>query len=226
MDSTDAVHPGEQARPAEPWVFGERAFPGQERFAREVRELCSVVLGLEHPDPALEEVTRLLGEARERLGRRVPTGPGPRVGDLAGGDGRVYLDHGSDVGAFDPMFPAYDITVDGPERATGTVCFPICYEGPPGCVHGGFLAVFADCAVQHHNCAVGRTGRTRGIELRYRRPAPLLADLDFEITRREENGSVISELRLLSGRGDLLCQASASAVAGDRTKLPAVSARR
>ncbi|MFC5746306.1 hypothetical protein [Actinomadura rugatobispora] len=209
----------------EPWVFGERALPEQERFAEEVRALCSVVLSLEEADPLLDEATRALGEARRRLERRVPPGPGPRVGALAGGDGRVYLDHGTDVGEFNPMFPTYRITVEGPERATGTVRFPICYEGPPGCVHGGFLAVFADCVVQHHNCAVGETGKTRGIELRYRRPVPVSAELEFTIDRTVADGSVDSEMRLMSA-GETLCSARTSAVRGDRAKLPAVSARR
>ncbi|XVQ14562.1 hypothetical protein ACQP1W_19140 [Spirillospora sp. CA-255316] len=209
----------------EPWVFGERALPEQERFAEEVRALCSVVLSLERADPLLDEVTRALGEARRRLEERVPSGPGPRVGALAGGDGRVYLDHGRDVGAFNPMFPTYRIGVEGPERATGTVRFPICYEGPPGCVHGGFLAVFADCVVQHHNCAVGLTGKTRGIELRYRRPVPVSAELDFTIDRTVEDGTVTSRVRLMSD-GETLCLASTGAVRGDRANLPAVSARR
>ena len=208
-----------------PWVFGERALPEQERFAREVRDLCSVVLALEHTDPLLENVTRTLTAARRRLAHRVPPEPEPRVGARAGGDGRVYLDHGMDVGAFNPMFPPYSITVDGASRATGTVRFPICYEGPPGCVHGGFLAVFADCVVQHHNCAVGQTGRTRGLELRYRRPVPVSADLDFEIDRTVGDGSVHSKVRLAAS-GELLCHATTSAIRGDRADLPAVSPRR
>ncbi|TDC90233.1 hypothetical protein [Actinomadura sp. 7K507] len=209
----------------EPWVFGERALPEQERFAREVRDLCSVVLALEHTDPLLEDVTRTLTAARRRLARRVPPEPGPRVGAKADTSGRVYLDHGRDVGEFNPMFPPYGITVDGPARATGTVRFPICYEGPPGCVHGGFLAVFADCVVQHHNCAVGQTGKTRGLELRYRRPVPVSRDLDFEIDRTVADGSVHSKVRLMSD-GELLCHATTSAICGDRANLPAVSARR
>lgn len=208
-----------------PWTFGEPALEEQERFADEVRELCSVVLSLEHPEPALGQLTATLKAVREDLSRHVPGGTGPRVGELADGAGRVYLDHGRDIGSFNPMFPLYRIEVEGPERARGTVQFPVCYEGPPGYVHGGFLAVFADCVVQHHNCAVGLTGKTRGIDIRYRRPAPLLVELNFDVTRKVEDGSITSELRLMSG-DDLLCRATASAVASDRALLPAVSPRR
>jgi hypothetical protein len=209
----------------EPWIFGERALPEQERFAAEVRELCELVLRLERSDPVLGQVTRVLGEARQQLGRLVPPGLEPRVGAMADGNGRVYLDHGRDVGAFNPMFPTYHITVDGPERATGHVRFPVCYEGPPGCVHGGFLAVFADCVVQHHNCEVGQTGKTRGLELRFRRPVPISADLEFAIDRTVEGGSVISKVSLTQA-GEPLCLASTSAVCSSRAQLPAISARR
>ncbi|RAY16897.1 hypothetical protein DPM19_01645 [Actinomadura craniellae] len=209
----------------EPWVFGEAALPEQERFAWEVRELCALVLRLERADPLLDDVTRALRRARHGLEHRVPADPAPRVGARADGAGRVYLDHGRDAGDFNPMFPTYRISVAGPEHATGTVRFPLCYEGPPGCVHGGFLAVFADCVVQHHNCEVGQTGKTRGMEVRYRRPVPLETDLDFAVARTVAAGSVHSELRLTSA-GELLCTASASAVCGDRANLPAVSPRR
>ena len=88
----------------------------------------------------------------------------------------MYLDHARDVGAYNPCFPEYELTVDG-RRATGTVTFPIAYEGPPGVVHGGFLALFFDCVVQHHNCDVGVAGKTTSLAIRYRRPTPLLTPL-------------------------------------------------
>jgi len=69
----------------------------------------------------------------------------------------VYLDHGRDIGSYNPCFPEYEIRVEG-DKAWGTVSFPVAYEGPPGCVHGGFLAVFFDCVIQHHNCDYGVAG--------------------------------------------------------------------
>ena len=94
----------------------------------------------------------------------MPADPTPRVGDAASGDGRVYLDHAFDIGAYNPCVPEYTIEVEG-DRAQGTVTFPIAYEGPPGLVHGGFLAVFFDCVVQHHNCELGLAGKTTSLLL-------------------------------------------------------------
>ena len=135
-----------------------------------------------------------------------------------------YIDHARDIGAFNPCFPEYEITVDG-DRASGTVSFPLAYEGPPGLVHGGFLAVFFDSVVQHHNCDVGVAGKTTSLALRYRRPTPLLTELRFEMTRAVDGSRIISDAQLL--RDDkVLCEAHMDAIAGDRAALPAVSPRR
>jgi hypothetical protein len=140
------------------------------------------------------------------------------------GDGRVYLDHARDIGAFNPSVPTYDIAVDG-DRATGTVAFPLAYEGPPGLVHGGFLALFFDCAVQHHNCDVGQAGKTTSLAVRYRRPVPLSTPLSFTLTRATAAGRIRSTGQLHDG-DRLLCEAEVDAVAGDRADLPPVSPRR
>ena len=46
-------------------------------------------------------------------------------------DGRVYLDHARDIGAYNPSFPEYELAVDG-DRAAGTVTFPLAVRGPAG----------------------------------------------------------------------------------------------
>src|SRR5207244_2947019 len=100
-----------------------------------VRSVTGLVLSLEAPHAALERLAAALRSAEAELGRLVPGETVPRVGAHAASDGRVYLDHARDIGAFNPCFPAYEIRVDG-DRATGTVTFPLAYEGPPGLVNG------------------------------------------------------------------------------------------
>jgi hypothetical protein len=136
----------------------------------------------------------------------------------------VYLDHSRHIGGFNPCFPEYELRVDG-DRAEGSVTFPIAYEGPPGLVHGGFVAVFLDSAVQHHNCDVGVAGKTAAMTVRYRRPTPLLTPLTFTIERLETDGRIRSTAQL---RHDdrVLCEAEVDAVAGDPANLPEVSPRR
>jgi hypothetical protein len=206
------------------WTFGVDPLPESLAVASLVRRVAGLVLALEAPHPALERLTEALRRAEEELARLVPGDAAPRIGARAASNGRAYVDHSRDIGAFNPCFPTYQIRVDG-DRASGTVAFPIVYEGPPGVVHGGFLALFFDSVVQHHNCDVGLAGKTTSLAVNYRRPAPLLSELQFEVERSVADRRITSTARLLAD-GAVLCDAQVSAVAGDRALLPEVSPRR
>jgi len=179
---------------------------------------------MEAPSTALADVTAALERAERALAALAPADAHPRIGAASEGEGRVYLDHARDVGAYNPAFPLYALRVDG-DRASGTVAFPVLYEGPPGVVHGGFLAVLFDQVIQHHNCDVGQAGKTTRLEVRYLAPTPLLRELRFEIERSVEGRRIESVARLFAG--DLECAAATmQAVAGRREALPPVSPRR
>ena len=83
-----------------------------------------------------------------------------------------------DVGDYNPCFPRLRAPGRGRRQcARAPSSFPVCYEGPPGIVHGGFLAVFFDCVLQQLNCDLGLAGKTAELSLRFRRPTPLLTPL-------------------------------------------------
>jgi hypothetical protein len=206
------------------WTFGVEPLVETLGVAPLLRRITGLLLALERRHPAVERLAAALRTAEAELGELVPRELSPRIGRQAGSDGRVYIDHSRDIGAFNPCFPTYQIQVDG-DRASGTVDFPIAYEGPPGVVHGGFLALFFDSIVQHHNCDVGLAGKTISLEVNYRRPTPLLTELQFEVERSVDDRRITSTARLLSG-GTVLCDAHVSAAAGDRALLPEVSPRR
>jgi hypothetical protein len=205
------------------WTFGEEPLPQSVAAAGLLRRVTGLVLAMEREDPAVDRLIGALTEAEALLAQRVPGDARPRVGDRADSDGRAYIDHSRDIGAYDPCFPEYAITVDG-ARATGTVNFPIVYEGPPGIVHGGFVGLLFDCVVQHHNCDVGVAGKTTAMTVRYRRPTPLLTDLRFEVERAVDDNRITSTARLYHDDA-LVAEAEVRAFAGDRANLPAVSRR-
>jgi acyl-coenzyme A thioesterase PaaI-like protein len=207
------------------WTFGVEPLPQTVAAARLLRRVTDLVLSVEDEDAEVERLIAELRAAEGRLAERVPPEGRPRVGAAVDSAGRVYVDHSRDIGAFDPCFPEYRITVEG-DRASGTVTFPVAFEGPPGIVHGGFLAVLFDCVIQHHNCDVGVAGKTTSLSLRYRRPAPLLTELRFEVERAVDGHRIASRGRLTDPSGTVLCEAEMGAVAGDRASLPAVSPRR
>ena len=209
---------------SEPWTFGEPSLDETQRYAEVVRRVTSLMLAMESTSAPSARVIEALEQAATELASEVPADARPRVGAAADGDGRVYLDHSRDIGDFNPAFPSYTLDVDG-DRASGSVNFPLLYEGPPGLVHGGFVALFFDCAIQHHNCDVGVAGKTTDLDVRYLAPTPLATDLHFDIERHTDGSRIRSEARLFSG--DRLCAtATMRAVAGNREQLPPVSPRR
>jgi len=205
------------------WTFGVEPLAQTRDAAARLRRITSLLLACEDDEPAVTALIDDLDRVEAALVERVAVTAQPRIGETDE-HGRVYVDHARNVGAYNPCFPEYDIDVDG-EHATGTVAFPIAYEGPPGIVHGGFLALFFDCAVQHHNCDVGVAGKTTSLAIRYRRPAPLLRTLDFTIDRVAADDRIRSTGQLFDG-DRLLCEVEVDALVGDLAALPKVSPRR
>lgn len=191
--------------------FGERPLPQTVAAAGALRRLTGMLLSLEHPHPTVDAMLAQFAEWEHELADAVPPDNAPRR-DVDGEDKRVYLGHAFDIGAFNPCFPEYRFDQLDADQASGTVDFPLVFEGPPGLVHGGFLAVFFDCVTQHHNCAAARTGRTRSLTVTFRRPTPVLTELRFDIIRREVDDAVTSTARILHDR-QVLCIGELSAVA-------------
>jgi hypothetical protein len=206
------------------WVFGEEPLEDAAAFAVAARRLVSSVLALETSDPELSRLTADIVLVAERLESEGPSDLRPRVGVNPGEERRVYVDHSRAIGRYNPVFPEYSLEVEG-DTAVGRVNFPLAYEGPPGLVHGGFLALLLDCAVQHHNCDVGVAGKTASLSLRYRRPVPLLTELSFTVARRIENDRIHSSAKIIGG-SEALCLAEVVTVVTDHASLPAVSPRR
>jgi hypothetical protein len=192
--------------------FGEQPLSQTVAAAEALRRITGLLLSLEQPHPTVDAMTVQLTEWERELSAAAPADPAPRVGDRLDDDRRVYLDHAFDCGSFNPCFPAYDVDHIDADSAAGRVSFPLPFEGPPGLVHGGFLAVFFDCVIQHHNCATGPSGKTRSLNMTYRRPTPLLTELRFDITKTTADRGITSTGRLLLD-DEVLCIGEATAVA-------------
>ena len=207
-----------------PWVFGEAPLAETIALAAALRDLAGNALALEHPTPEIRQFTEEVIAVGKRLEAILPRDPRPRVGDSPEPDRRVYLDHSRNIGDYNPCFPQYRLScADG--RGEGEVDFPDVYEGPPGIVHGGFLALLFDCVLQQLNCDLGVAGKTATINVRYRRPTPLRTKLRI-VAEREIIESKIHSNAQLFREDELLCSAEMTAVAGNRASLLYVSPRR
>lgn len=207
-----------------PWRFGVEPLPQTLELAPLLRRVTELALALENEDPAVDQLIEDLRRAERLLATRVPHDPRPRVGARVESEGRAYIDHSANIGTFNACFPEYEIDVNG-DVATGIVTFPLAFEGPPGVVHGGFLGVFFDLVVQHHNCEAGVAGKTTSLAVQFHRPAPLLLPLRFAVSRVVADRRIVSQCQLLA-EDMVLCSAELAAVAGEREALPAVSERR
>ncbi|HEV7422674.1 MAG TPA: hypothetical protein VGO30_22990 [Mycobacterium sp.] len=179
--------------------FGEKPLAQTVAAAGALRRLSGLLLAVENDHPTVATMLAQFAAWETELAAAVPPDSAPRIGDDPAGTRRLYLDHAFDVGAYNPSFPEYRferIDDTTPDIAKGTVTFPVVYEGPPGLVHGGFLGVFFDCVTQHHNCATRLSGKTRSLNVKYRRPAPILTELTFDIERAEGERGLTSTARL------------------------------
>jgi hypothetical protein len=207
---------GEQEPVAARARFGEMPLAQTVAAARAIRRLGDVLLSLEHDHPTVDAIVTQVDAWEDELRAVAPPNSAPRVGDA--GDHRVYLDHATDVGAFNPCFPEYHFDRLDDETGSGRVTFPLVYEGPPGLVHGGFLAVFFDSVVQHHNCVRGLSGKTRSLQVTFRRPTPVLTELRFDISRSEVPRGITSTARLLLD-DEVLCFGEVATLAVPPEKL-------
>jgi acyl-coenzyme A thioesterase PaaI-like protein len=128
-----------------------------------------------------------LGAAAEsvRAATTALVGPDAVGSDRPGGAGYTprthddYLPRSPVVGEASPLSPRLDWDiVDG--RCHGRGTFTAQFEGPPGYVHGGIVALAFDEVLGIVNIANGSPGMTGTLSIRYRRPTPLYREVTFE----------------------------------------------
>jgi hypothetical protein len=198
--------------------FGEAPLAQTVAAAAAIRRLSSLLLAQEHPHPTVDVMLAKFAEWEPELAATAPADNAPRINEVPGDTRRVYLNHATDIGAYNPGFPEYRFDHLDADHAGGSVVFPLVYEGPPGLVHGGFLAVFFDCVMQHHNCVTGLSGKTRSLAVTFRRPTPILTELRFDIVRSQVERGITSTARLLAG-DDVLCIGEVNTLASPPDKL-------
>ena len=73
-------------------------------------------------------------------------------------------------------------------RITGTVRFSQAFEGPPGHVHGGWVAGVLDHIMGMTHVRTGHPGMTGGLSVRYLKPTPLnqLIEISAEATELDD----------------------------------------
>jgi acyl-coenzyme A thioesterase PaaI-like protein len=90
----------------------------------------------------------------------------------------AFFDWSPFLGRSNPLAPPISVEMlDG--LVVGRAKFGSAYEGPPGCVHGGFIAAAFDEVLGMTQSLSGMPGMTGRLEVRYRKPTPLHSELRF-----------------------------------------------
>jgi acyl-coenzyme A thioesterase PaaI-like protein len=161
------------------------------------------------PSNAPEEELAAAADGLERYAERLALHP--RLKNVMGhaesanaGDVGAFFDQSPMIGLANPLAPPITIAQSGEHSAVGRATFGSAYEGPPGCLHGGFVAAAFDEVLGFVQSLTGNPGFTGRLTVHYRSPTPLHTELHFDgAIERIEGRKIFASGQLHAG--DQLC---------------------
>ena len=133
------------------------------------------------------------------------------------------------IGRANPLAPPLRLRIDedgDPPAVAGTARFGPQYEGPPGHVHGGYLAAAFDEVLGMAQSLGGKPGMTGTLTVRYRSPTPLHLEVDLRGWVERVEGRKIFTRGTLHAEGRLCAQAEAVFISIDFRALQVLAGRR
>jgi acyl-coenzyme A thioesterase PaaI-like protein len=188
-----------------PFVSDQR-----KRLAESIRHLTDAVLTVED---ATEEQLGTAGDMVEAAARHLGRVPHPEDGTMTRGTWtRPHLDHGDYlprsplVGEVSPLAPPVEWEIVD-DRIVAHGVYHAAYEGPPGYVHGGWVALTFDEMLGMANMASGHPGMTGTLKVRYLKPTPLHTRVELVgWTDRVEGRRIVSK-GTMTVNGELTAEA-------------------
>jgi uncharacterized protein (TIGR00369 family) len=92
------------------------------------------------------------------------------------------------IGAANPIAPPLTVRMLDDATVIGECTMRQIHEGPPGAVHGGWVATLLDQLLGHATAASGHPGFTAELTVRYRRPTPYGVPLTLRARTDEVDG--------------------------------------
>ena len=177
-------------------------------IAQELRVAIDELLATSAPLEELEETRKMINQAVLRLQSRPHSHEytGPAEGSLA--PMNSFLDRSPIIGSINPLSVPMQMSIDGDGSSdsvvVGHATFTSAYEGPPGCVHGGFISAYFDEVLGMAQSLSGNPGMTVNLTIDYRSPTPLLKPVVFRGWVASVDGRKISVIGTLH-HGETLC---------------------
>jgi acyl-coenzyme A thioesterase PaaI-like protein len=203
------------------------AWKQKRRLAAAMRLVISRLVESDAPEAELAAAA----DGLERYATRLATHP--RLRRLEGfaetataGDVAAFFDQSPVIGLSNPLAPPIRVRATGERSAEGSARFGAAYEGPPGCVHGGWVAAAFDEVLGFAQSLTGSPGFTGTLVVRYRKPTPLHTDLRFEAHVTRVEGRKIFAVGSLHAGALLTAEAEAIFVSADRERFQALLAER
>lgn len=141
------------------------------------------------------------------------------------GDPHAHFDHSPIIGRANPLAPPLELAVLD-DKVVGRAVFGSAYEGPPGAVHGGYVAAAFDELLGMAQSLGGKPGMTGTLTIRYRRPHPLHAEITFEAELVRVEGRKIFTVGRSFADGELRAEAEGLFISVDFSKIAELMARR
>ena len=214
------------------WDFPAELPPGtwdeKRRLASAVRDLIALAVTTDAGEEVLAEASAQVRAVVTRLGREPTSTFHDAFTRGAIDDITRYADRAMMVGLSNPMSPPMTMVDDG-EAVTAQVTFGAPFEGAPGCVHGGLLAAAFDQTFGFLVVCRKVGSMTATLNVRYRRPTPILQPLRIEarVDRIEGKKRWVSAKMYAPGRdGDeLTAEADGLFIGLDATKMDQIAAQ-
>lgn len=183
----------------------------QLRLADAVRRLADLAVGRRVPAQEMDRAATEVAGVVARLDAVAPPGKRPRALPDHRDHPQDFFPTSPVVGFLNPVAPPVRIWSvqgeDGRRQLRGAARFGPVYEGPPACVHGGVIAEVFDELLGLAGVVAGQGGMTGTLTVRYRRPTPLLVDLDLEARVTDRQGRKLYCWGGISHRGELTAEA-------------------
>lgn len=208
--------------------------PRRDEFRRigfAVRRIIESVVTSKAPDEKLEEIADQI----ESLASTVEQFPRGRIYEgfaeaaNTGANGG-FLDFSPVSGGSNPIAPPVYLSVELDEDETqfvlGIATFGAAYEGPPGVVHGGYLAAAFDEVLGLAQSLGGSSGMTANLNINYKQPTPLGRPLRFEARIVKIEGRKVFTKGLCYAGETLTAEAEGLFISVDFSKLIALAMQR
>ena len=197
------------------------ALARKHRIAQHVRALIDGVVGLD-PDESDPDELDDIEQLAQALVARVQALPDlRRHGSLAAAPAPTgaLVERSPVSGRGNPLAVPLRYRFDG-ALTTAWATFSSAYEGPPGAVHGGYVAAALDEVLGVAQIAAGAAGFTGTLTVRYRRPTPIRQRVDYEAGVGELRGRKLTMWARSTAGGTVVAEAEGLFIAQTRFGLP------